>query len=61
VTIATPPSDWAERLAPMFPDAGWKQLRLFALDPIDLVLSKLERGAERDKPGCRVADESNWQ
>jgi hypothetical protein len=49
VTIATLPADWPQRLEPMFPDAGWKQLRLFALDPIDLVLSKLERGAERDR------------
>jgi hypothetical protein len=49
VTIATPPADWAKRLAPMFPDAGWKRLRLFALDPIDLALSKLERAAERDR------------
>lgn len=33
----------------MFPDAGRRWLRLFALDPTDLVLSKLERGAEHDR------------
>lgn len=49
VAIATPPADWAQRLALMFPDAGWRRLRLFALDPTDLVLSKLERGSERDR------------
>ena len=49
VGVATPPCDWESRLRPMFPDATWKHLRLFALDPMDLALSKLERNSERDR------------
>jgi hypothetical protein len=33
----------------MFPDATWTHLRLFALDPVDLALSKLERNSDRDR------------
>jgi hypothetical protein len=43
VGIATPPCDYADRLQRMFPRARWAKLQLFALDPIDLALSKLER------------------
>jgi hypothetical protein len=49
VGVATPPCDWATRLRPMFPDATWTHLRLFALDPVDLALSKLERNSDRDR------------
>jgi hypothetical protein len=49
VGVVTPPADYASRLTRMFPAASWKQLSLFALDPIDLVLSKLERNADRDR------------
>lgn len=49
VGVATPPSGYADRLARMFPAAPWKRLRLFALDAIDLALTKLERNAERDR------------
>ncbi|MGH8217198.1 MAG: DUF6036 family nucleotidyltransferase [Steroidobacteraceae bacterium] len=49
VGVATPPSGYADRLARMFPSAPWKRLRLFALDAIDLALTKLERNAERDR------------
>jgi len=49
VGIATLPSGYAARLTRMFPAASWKRLNLFALDPIDLALSKLERNAERDR------------
>ena len=33
----------------MFPSAAWKHLNLFALDAIDLALSKLERNSDRDR------------
>jgi hypothetical protein len=49
VTVVTPPADYESRLTRMFPAASWKRLTLFALDPIDLALSKLERNAERDR------------
>ena len=49
VGIATPPYDYADRLQVMFPEASWSKLRLFALDPQDLALSKLERNSDRDR------------
>jgi hypothetical protein len=49
VGIATPPADYANRLVRMFPSAPWKRLTLFALDPTDVALSKLERNADRDR------------
>ncbi len=49
VGIATPPCDYADRLQPMFPNAQWAKLQLFALDPVDLALSKLERNSDRDR------------
>jgi hypothetical protein len=49
VGIATPPCDYADRLQRMFPGAPWAKLQLFALDPIDLALSKLERNSDRDR------------
>jgi hypothetical protein len=33
----------------MFPETSWSKLRLFALDPEDLALSKLERNSDRDR------------
>jgi hypothetical protein len=49
VGIVTPPCDYATRLQPMFPDVTWQRLRLFALDPTDVALSKLERNFDRDR------------
>jgi hypothetical protein len=49
VGVATPPCNYASRLQPMFQDESWIHLRLFALDPTDIALSKLERNAERDR------------
>ena len=49
VTVVTPPCEYETRLERMFPDAPWRALRLFALDPIDLAHSKLERNVERDR------------
>jgi hypothetical protein len=36
----------------MFPGA-WKHLRLMALDPYDLALSKLERNSQKDRDDVR--------
>jgi hypothetical protein len=47
--VATPPCNYATRLQPMFPDESWKRLRLLALDPTDIALSKLERNGDRDR------------
>jgi hypothetical protein len=49
VGVATPPCNYPTRLQPMFPDESSKRLRLLALDPTDIALSKLERNADRDR------------
>ena len=48
VGIAKVREDYEGRLAEMFPKA-YKHLRLCALDPYDLALSKLERNIQRDR------------
>ena len=52
VTMLSYPYDYDERLTEMFP-GGYKHLRLFALDPYDLVLTKLGRNIERDREDVR--------
>ncbi len=48
VGVATIPEGYESRLTEMF--AGtFKHLRLFALDPYDLALSKIERNSQRDR------------
>jgi uncharacterized nucleotidyltransferase DUF6036 len=48
VGVAKVPEDYEQRLTEMF--AGtYKHLRLCALDPYDLALSKLERNIQRDR------------
>jgi Nucleotidyltransferase of unknown function (DUF6036) len=48
VGVATVPEDYEGRLTEMF--AGeFKRLRICALDPYDLALSKLERNIQRDR------------
>ena len=42
------PEDYEERLTEMVPDA-FRNLRLFALDPYDLALTKLRRNSQRDR------------
>jgi len=42
------PEDYEERLVDMYPKA-FAQLRLLALDPYDLALSKLERNIQKDR------------
>jgi hypothetical protein len=49
VGIATPPCDYADRLQEMYPGSPWNNLRLFALDPVDVALAKLERNSDRDR------------
>lgn len=48
VTVAKLPIDHDERLTEMFPGA-FSRLHLFAVDPYDLALSKIERNLERDQ------------
>ncbi|HMV86008.1 MAG TPA: DUF6036 family nucleotidyltransferase [Blastocatellia bacterium] len=48
VGIATVPEDYEQRLTEMFPKA-FKRLRLYAFDPYDLALAKLERNIQRDR------------
>lgn len=48
VTVVTVPEDYDQRLTEMFPGA-FRHLRLFALDPYDIALSKLERNIQRDR------------
>ena len=47
VGVANVPEDYEDRLTEIFPKV-FQHLRLFALDPYDLALSKLERNIERD-------------
>ena len=48
VTVAQVPESYEERLTEMFPGT-LNHLRLFALDPYDLALSKLERNQQVDR------------
>lgn len=48
VTVATYPDDYESRLQEMFPRA-LRHVRLLALDPYDLVLTKLTRNSDRDR------------
>lgn len=48
VTIAAVPDDYDQRLVEILPGT-FERLRLFALDPYDIALSKLERNIQRDR------------
>jgi hypothetical protein len=48
VGVSTLVYEYESRLAEMYPGA-YKHIRLFALDPYDLALSKLERNIPRDR------------
>lgn len=52
VTVAQPPYEYESRLQKMFPGT-FRHLRLMALDPYDLALTKLERNIERDRNDVR--------
>lgn len=47
-SIATLPENYKERMKELFP-GRFKKIRLFVLDPYDLILSKLSRNIERDR------------
>jgi hypothetical protein len=48
VTVVTCPEGYEGRLVE-FLHGTWNRLRLFALDPYDLALAKLERNLQRDR------------
>lgn len=48
VGVAKVPENYEDRLTEIFPKV-FNHLRLFALDPYDLALSKLERNIQRDR------------
>ena len=48
VGVAHVPENYEDRLTEIFPGT-FQHLRLFALDPYDLALSKLERNIQRDR------------
>ncbi len=48
VGVAPLPENYEERLTEIFPGA-YKKLRLFALDPYDIALTKIERNTTRDR------------
>lgn len=48
VAVTNLPENYEDRLEEMFPDQ-LKKLRLFAPDPYDLILSKLERNSPKDR------------
>ena len=48
VTVNTMPEDYESRLTEIFP-GQFRNLRLFAPDPYDYILSKLERNSGKDR------------
>jgi hypothetical protein len=52
VGIATLPEDYESRLTEIFP-GQFQKLKLFALDPYDLTLAKIERNIDRDREDVR--------
>lgn len=52
VAVAQAPYEYESRLTEMFPGV-FQHLRLMALDPYDLALTKLERNIERDRSDVR--------
>jgi hypothetical protein len=52
VAVASIPENYEDRLVEMFPGA-YRYLRLMALDPYDVALSKLERNNQKDRDDVR--------
>jgi hypothetical protein len=52
VTIAKVPENYEERLTKMFP-GRFERIRMYALDPYDIALAKIERNIERDRHDIR--------
>jgi len=56
VTVASVPENYEDRLLEIFPDT-FSRLRLLALDPYDIALSKLERNNQRDREDVKFLAE----
>ncbi len=56
VAVMTMPEDYESRLTEMFPGM-FTQLRLFAPDPYDYILSKLERNTSKDRDDADISSE----
>lgn len=56
VTVVTLPDDYGTRLTPIYPGC-FARLRLLALDPYDIALSKLERNQRHDREDVRYLAE----
>ncbi|HKW35179.1 MAG TPA: DUF6036 family nucleotidyltransferase [Candidatus Acidoferrum sp.] len=56
--VATVPESYEERMKELFP-GRFKNLRLFVLDPYDIVLSKLSRNQERDRQDVEYLVKTN--
>ena len=54
---AAVPENYEDRLVEMFPGA-YQYLRLLALDPYDIALSKLERNSQKDRDDVRFLSRS---
>ena len=52
VAVVTIPENYEGRLTEMFPGA-YRHLRMMALDPYDIALSKLERNSQKDRDDVR--------
>lgn len=52
VGVAVIPENYEDRLVEMYPGA-YRHLRLMALDPYDIALSKLERNNQKDRDDVR--------
>jgi len=52
VGVASVPENYEDRLIEMFPGA-YSKLRIMALDPYDLALSKIERNRQKDRDDVR--------
>jgi len=57
VGVAAIPENYEDRLTEMFPGA-YRHLRLMALDPYDIALSKLERNSQKDRDDVRFLSRS---
>ena len=60
VGVAKVPENYEDRLTEIFPGA-FRHLRICALDPSDLALSKLERNIQRDRGDVNIwSTPSRW-
>src|ERR1700760_3111491 len=57
VTVAAVPENYEDRLIEMFP-GSYQHLKLMALDPYDIALSKLERNSQKDRDDVRFLGRS---